>query len=317
MKRKRHVGDIKFVATSWATQDRWEARTDHRSMSFAGPHLFSYQTQIGRIYKNAEGDTLAVVDSTNWSSTSRRHQRAALSACRAEGLETVEIDFGRVRRSKFPEPEEILPRMVELAAKLQDWERRKRVAFRKEWYGKHAQKTIDNMKLVAGFFKLPSPSIEDVFHAANQMHELQKSTLMAKRSKLAAWKSGTCCQNLEDCTCLRSHKRNFMRPVNGSIQFSKNTLALFSVDAARTIVLQWMYDQGFRQPWSFCEQIMSKYSFGRWTYKLVPYTKSDNLLLVTEMLRVGPEECIKFFKRHNLLEGNNGAESPALEQATA
>lgn len=309
MPRIKHVGNEDFVAESWAKQDRSDARTKTRNMSFDGVKLFSYQTIIGEIFTNPKGEKLAVIDDTNHSHTTRGHQSAARCACNKAKLQYVKHPFYLRRgRAFMPNPDEFVRGIKDDIADMMVKETRKRNEWRKKWYADRANESIQSMRHIASFFGLPEPQMDEVFELQNQKADKIREKNAERRRLFAAWRNG-------EPVSLDYSAPKMMRLRNGNIEFT-NDYGPYPVSEARVIVLQWLYDKGFRQPWSFFEvkQDSWRRCFGKPERKVVIDESHPLSDLIKLMVELGPEKCIKFFLKHNLIEdnGGNGVESPAL-----
>ena len=304
----RKVGDNKYVATVWANQTSDSAKTQSNNFSFEGANLFSYTTQIGRLYKNQHGQTLAIIDDTRFSSTTYRQSQVALKACRVAKIKTLTVKFNRARRSGFPEINDIIPTMVELAGKFAEMALRKRCQLYKNWYRDKNKETLDGIKLVSEFFGLEMPEPDAALNVVKELQKLRADSRKEKMDRVKRWEAG------EFVSLPRSSRARLRVTSDGKIQTSNHSIV--EMDVAREIVFQWMYDKGFRQPWSFTEQTnRGKKVFGKYITRTIAIRGHKNQASVEALLEVGPKNCIKFFLKKNLISEANGVESPALSPA--
>jgi hypothetical protein len=75
----RHVYPTKRVPHLWAHQTQDHARS-HGNLSFQGPMLYSYNTPIGHIVTNAQGERAYLVANRSYSATTSKHVHAARMA---------------------------------------------------------------------------------------------------------------------------------------------------------------------------------------------------------------------------------------------
>lgn len=140
----------------WANESQEQARNSRCSVSFAGPILRSYRTQIGQIVRNQEGKRAFLVNTSQYSVTTSCHQSAMLSVIPAGELV---FRLHRDACSWLHKPEWVVPMMAEeLQETALEWARA-RSPWRKEALATRYAREAENILRFAEFFSLEAPAL--------------------------------------------------------------------------------------------------------------------------------------------------------------
>lgn len=89
----RHIHPGQQVTHLWANQSQDWARNSSGSVSFQGPVLFSYRSEIARIVPGAHGN-VALITTEKWGPTTAKHKSWAWRATGyGETMPTFEVPF--------------------------------------------------------------------------------------------------------------------------------------------------------------------------------------------------------------------------------
>jgi hypothetical protein len=92
MMRVRSVFNNDEIAHRWAHQDPDHGRTSNGNVSYDGPALRSYGTEIARLTTGADGRPVAILNTASYSITTTQHQHGARMAVRH--LRSIGLDCG-------------------------------------------------------------------------------------------------------------------------------------------------------------------------------------------------------------------------------
>ncbi len=173
------------------------------NFSFIGPALFSYQTEIARIFRRADGKRLVLMDSASFSNSTAKQQSRIRCAVRAADV-NVSLPFGRRGQSLNHAPKFLWEVAIR---ECQDFaEQASKARGRAPYWLECANRSIATAEAVRQFFKLRNkpfaPDLSQLVayakHQAANRAEIEKRaaarkekarTVLAPRM-LALWRAG-------------------------------------------------------------------------------------------------------------------------------
>jgi hypothetical protein len=235
----------------WAHQ-RAEHGRSASALSFSGPAVSSYGTEIGRIVTNKAGQTAYLVNMTSYSVTTAKHQSWVRSAIPHDAIVFRCENYGR-GTSLINEPKELYRQALSQSAlALESAAKRKRASTR-EADESSALGWLEQAKAVVKFYGLRYRVDEAAIQRlvkSNQAAARRKAKEEAERQKklerdnaepLADWLAG------KDVEFPWSVQKTFLRVVNGEVQTSQGVIFPLK-DAKRALrFIRLMRTKGWRR----------------------------------------------------------------------